>query len=116
MARFLMEGTASYLTACRLLLRHYFQLQIPAIVRRFLSGDEVHGTRQRGGYPVIRAGRLLETELLDQVIIGNGNRSSLRELGIMAIFTRNRHPNAAAEPRRFSRFSFCASRQPKHAV
>lgn len=30
---------------------------------------------------LIRAGQLLKMELLDHVIIGNGNRSSLRELG-----------------------------------
>ena len=30
---------------------------------------------------LIRAGQLLKLELLDHVIIGNGNRSSLRELG-----------------------------------
>ena len=30
---------------------------------------------------LIRAGQLLKIELLDHVIIGNGNRSSLRELG-----------------------------------
>jgi DNA repair protein RadC len=30
---------------------------------------------------LIRAGQLLKMELIDHVIIGNGNRSSLRELG-----------------------------------
>lgn len=30
---------------------------------------------------LIRAGQLLKIEVLDHVIIGNGNRSSLRELG-----------------------------------
>lgn len=30
---------------------------------------------------LIRAGQLLKMELLDHVVIGNGNRSSLRELG-----------------------------------
>ena len=30
---------------------------------------------------LIRAGQLLKIELLDHVVIGNGNRSSLRELG-----------------------------------
>ena len=30
---------------------------------------------------LIRAGQLLRLEVLDHVIIGNGNRSSLRELG-----------------------------------
>jgi DNA repair protein RadC len=30
---------------------------------------------------LIRAGQLLKMELVDHVIIGNGNRSSLRELG-----------------------------------
>jgi DNA repair protein RadC len=33
---------------------------------------------------LIRAGQLLKIELLDHVIIGNGNRSSLRELGYLA--------------------------------
>ena len=30
---------------------------------------------------LIRAGQLLKMELIDHVVIGNGNRSSLRELG-----------------------------------
>src|SRR6185503_5816890 len=30
---------------------------------------------------LIRAGQLLKTEVLDHVIVGNGNRASLRELG-----------------------------------
>ena len=30
---------------------------------------------------LIRAGQLMKMELLDHVIVGNGNRSSLRELG-----------------------------------
>ena len=30
---------------------------------------------------LIRAGQLMKIELLDHVVIGNGNRSSLRELG-----------------------------------
>jgi DNA repair protein RadC len=30
---------------------------------------------------LIRAGQLLKMELIDHVIMGNGNRSSLRELG-----------------------------------
>ena len=38
--------------------------------------DVIHG-----GARGIRAGQLLKLELLDHVIIGNGNRSSLRELG-----------------------------------
>jgi len=35
---------------------------------------------------LIRAGQLLKLELLDHVIIGNGNRSSLRELGYCAVY------------------------------
>ena len=30
---------------------------------------------------LIRAGQLLKIEVIDHVVVGNGNRSSLRELG-----------------------------------
>ena len=33
---------------------------------------------------LIRAGQLLKLEVLDHVIMGNGNRASLRELGYWA--------------------------------
>src|SRR3569833_2302327 len=40
------------------------------------SEADIKGTRD-----LIRAGQLLKIELLDHVIVGNGNRSSLRKLG-----------------------------------
>lgn len=40
------------------------------------SGADVKVTRD-----LIRAGQILGIEIVDHVIIGNGNRSSLRELG-----------------------------------
>ena len=40
------------------------------------SAEDIKFTRE-----LIRAGRVLQLELLDHVIMGNGNFSSLRDLG-----------------------------------
>ena len=63
----------------------------PAYAARGISGEsapsdaDIKVTRD-----LIRAGQLLKMELIDHVIIGNGNRSSLRELGY---FTPEYHDN-----------------------
>jgi len=48
-------------------------------------GKGQEGNEQKTNHAMVCPFKLLKLELLDHVIIGNGNRSSLRELGYFAV-------------------------------